>query len=588
MNIKRQSQRLQFRIIRLFSNKYIPEDFYFYFLAALVGILAGVGAVLLNKIVDLIHHLFFGQYFSYFAQNPTARYIVLISIPAMGGLLVGMIIHFFAGENVGHGVPGVIEAISDREGLIKKRLSIVTLISSGTLIGSGGSAGKEGPIIQIGAAFGSTVGQFFRVSANRLKILVGAGAGAGLAAVFNAPVTGVLFSLEVLLKDFSINAFSPIIISTVIATTISHHFIGTTPLYKVPTYQLNSPIEYIFYLLMGILGGIVSVGFIKIFYSIEDIFHKLENIPNFVKPAIGGLLVGILAIKFPQIYGWDDSAIHSSIVENQTILVLFFLMVIKIFATSFSLGSGGTGGLFTPSLFIGATFGALIGVMFNELFPGIPADPGAYALVGMGIMIAGTTHAVLSAMLLIFEITGDYAIILPLMLGITAATLAARKFELENIYTFKLRLKNELYLRGKRKEILETLPVVNLMRKEFEYLKVTDKLKQIWEKFKISEFDSLPVLDRYHHLVGMISFRDIKIALFEKELDEFVIAADIANPKVFKVSEQASVYDALNIFDLTDYDVLPVMSVKNPNKIVGMICKKDIENFYRQEYLKKL
>ncbi|GAB4188461.1 MAG: chloride channel protein [Calditrichia bacterium] len=588
MNLKRLSQISHYKFIRFFSNRNLPEDYYLYFLAALVGVLAGFGAVALTKMVHLFQTLFFGELLSVVSQNGILYYIVKIGIPAIGGLLVGLVIYFFSRESAGHGVPGVIEAISDKEGIIKPKVSIITILTSGTLIGTGGSAGKEGPIIQIGAALGSAVGQFFRVSANRLKILVGAGAGAGLAAVFNAPVTGVLFVLEVLLRDFSINAFSPIIVATVIATTISHYFIGSTPLYEVPSYHLNDPREYFFYAVIGILGGLLSVFFIKFFYKFEDVFEQLKRVPSYLKPAIGGLIVGVLALKFPQIYGWDDSGIHSAITQQNSVLFLLVIFMVKMIATSSSLGSGGTGGLFTPSLFLGATFGAAMGVLLNKLFPGVPAHPGAYALVGMGIMIAGTTHAALSAMILIFEITRDYAIILPLMLGIMTATIASRKFEMENIYTFKLSLKNELYLRGRRKDILEQIYVTSIIRKEFEQILVNERLKEIWNKVKHGTFDTFPVVDKQGHLKGLLTFKDIKHALFEDALDELVIAADIVNENAFYISEMATAYDALNIFDITDYDILPVVSSRQNKKLVGIVCKKDIEKLYREKYLEKL
>ncbi len=551
------------------------------FLAALIGIFAGLGAYVLNLLVNFVHFLLFNKLYN-LTQINWISYLLLALFPALGGIIVGLIIHFFSRESKGHGVPSVIEAIANSGGYIRPRVTLVTSLTAGTTIGSGGSAGKEGPIVQIGAALGSTIGQMFNVSSERLKVLVGAGAGAGLAAVFNAPVTGVLFALEVLLADFSINAFTPIIFATVIATTISHYLIGSSPVLKVPIYYLESFYEYPLYVLMGIVGGVVAVFFTKILYATEDFFSKYKNLPEYLKPALGGLLMGIIALKFPEIYGFDDRAIHDALLQNSALWILFLLMIFKIIATSLSLGSGGSGGLFTPSLFIGAAFGAFFGTLMNILFPNITASPGAYALVGMGIMIAGTTHATISALMLIFEVTSNYQIILPLMLGTIVATITSRIIMRENIYTMKIALSGEYVFKGRNMTLLQSIPIRQHISKKFERVPENMPFSKILRLMRTSDHSTFPVVDKKDRMVGLVSLRDIRSYMFDEELYPLLIAKDLAQEEFITVHPDQSLADVLRLFDLTDAELLPVTERRDDRTLIGVIYHDELMRWYRK------
>ncbi len=586
MKLRHLQKYAQIRILKFLQRIDLPEDFYMLFLAALIGLFAGLGAYVLNLLVNFVHYLLFNRLYN-LTHVDWMSYLLLALFPALGGLLVGLIIHFLSREARGHGVPSVIESIANRDGYIQPRVSTVTAITAGTTIGSGGSAGKEGPIVQIGAAIGSTVGQLFNVSSERLKVLVGAGAGAGLAAVFNAPVTGVLFALEVLLADFSINAFTPIIFATVISTTISHYLIGSSPVLKVPIYYLESFYEYPLYLLMGVVGAFVAVFFTKILYATEDFFNKYKNIPDYLKPAIGGLLMGIIALKFPEIYGFDDSAIHSALLERTEVWMLFLLMIFKILATSLTLGSGGTGGLFTPSLFIGAAFGGFFGSLMNLLFPGITASPGAYALVGMGIMIAGTTHATISALMLIFEVTSNYQVILPLMLGTIIATITTRLIMRENIYTMKIALSGEYIFKGRNMTLLQSVPIGQHIRKKFDRIPENMPFPKILKYVRESDHSTFPVLSHADELIGVISLRDIRAYMFEQHLYPLLIAKDIVEEEFITLHPDQSLADVLRMFDLTDAEMLPVTERRDSRKLVGVIYHDELMRWYRKTPLLK-
>lgn len=586
MNIPRWGRHLRIQILRFLQKINLPEEFYMLFLAGIIGVFAGIGAYLLNSLINIIHLLFYQKLYT--SLNPNGYWFLVKALfPALGGLVVGVLVYKFAREVKGHGVPSVIEAVANNGGYIRPRVSLLTSITASTTIGSGGSAGKEGPIVQIGAAIGSTVGQVFGVSSDRLKVLVGTGAAAGLAAVFNAPVTGVLFALEVILADFSISTFSPIIFATVISTTLSHYMIGSTPVLKIPVYYLESAYEYPMYIVMGIAGGMVAVFFTQFLYATENFFNRLKNTPEYLKPAIGGLLMGALALGFPELYGFDDTAIHSALFSGYSLWILLFLMFFKIIATSFTLGSGGSGGLFTPSLFIGATFGAFFGTLVNHLFPGVTASPGAYALVGMGIMIAGTTHATISAMLLIFEITYNYQVILPLMLGTIVATITARLILKENIYTKAISVTGEYIRRGRNLSLLQSIPIRPYIRTEYLALPEHTPFKRIIEIMKTSEHTSFPVVNKKGELLGVLSMRDIRPYMFDEELYPALIAKDVVNEEFLRVSPDDSLADVLNLFDITDAEMLPVTIRRNSRRLAGVIFRDELMRLYRKAPLLK-
>ncbi len=583
MSTLERMREIQIKLLRLFYKLDAPADLYLMLLAALVGLLTGLGAYVLNLIVEGVHHGLFVELGgkSIFQEYESLRII----FPAIGGLIVGLLTWKFSPEVKGHGIPGVMEAVAVKGGIIRKRVSVLTSINSGLTIGSGGSAGKEGPIVQIGAAIGSSIGQFLRVSQKRLKILVGCGAAAGLAAVFNAPIAGVLFSIEIILAaDFSLAVFTPIVISSVIATAMAHYLVGSSPLFNIPSYSLASPAEYPFYLLMGVIGGILSVIFIKSLYFVEDFFEDKLKLPSFIKPALGGLLAGLVAWKMPELYGFDDSATYTALTGAADVWLLGGLMFAKILATSFTLGSGGTGGLFTPSLFIGAMFGALFGSLVGMIFPD-SAPAGAYALVGMGVIVAGTIHAPLSAFLIIFEITRDYQIILPLMLGTVTATITARWILKESIYTMRISQISKRVFGGRNKEVLERLTIGPFINKNaqviFEHTPIEDIIKIMMQ----SSRSTFPVLNRARQVVGIITMRDLRPIIFEREVAPLLLATDIMSENVFVLEPRNTLGEALRKMEIDDYELLPVVESEENMKFLGTISRDEINRRYTKENL---
>ena len=574
----------QIKFLKALYKLNVPRDFYLLFLASLVGVFTGLGAYLLNLIIEAVRYSLFDQGGNIFFEENISDYFRII-YPAIGGLTVGLLTYHLSPEVRGHGIPGVMDTVANKGGLFRKRVAFLTSINSGLTIGSGGSAGKEGPIVQIGAALGSVIGQLFRVSQQRLKILVGCGAAAGLAAVFNAPIAGVVFAVEVILAEFSLTVFTPIVISAVIATAISHSLIGSSPLFAIPEYALNSTLEFPIYLVMGLTGGVISVLFIRTLYRIEDVFEKKIKIAEYIKPAIGGLLTGMIAFRFPELYGFDDTATHSALIGHTEIHILAILVIAKILSTSFTLGSGGTGGLFTPSLFIGATFGALYGTIAGKIFPGITAPPGAYALVGMGVIVAGTIHAPLSALLIIFEITGDYNIILPLMLGTVTSTFMARWIESESIYTMKVSLFSNRVSGGRNIQILENTKITALIDKKAIVVFEDTGFNELLSKLLAYEYNTFPVLNKKKQITGLITLRDIRPILHDKDLAPLLVASDVMSETIFYLEPNETMSDALRKLEIDDYELLPVVKTKQGLEYMGVLTRDALMRYYTKEDL---
>lgn len=577
-------RKLRVKILRTLDKFNSTGEVYLVLLAVFVGILTGFGAYLLNLIIEFVHVALFDQAHLNLISNPVMDYLRIL-FPAIGGLAVGLLVYHFSPEVKGHGIPGVMEAVANKGGYIRKRVSFLTSINSGLTIGSGGSAGKEGPIVQIGAAIGSSIGQLLNVSQQRMKILAGCGTAAGLAAVFNAPIAGVVFTMEIILADYSLRAFTPIVVSSVIATVISRHFIDSGPILQIPVYALNSPWELPFYLMMGLLGGVLSVIFIKTLYGVEELFEEKLSLPTYIKPAIGGLATGLIAYCYPQVYGFDDSAIYSGLLNQPGVFLLLILIGAKILATSFTLGSGATGGLFTPSLFIGAMFGGLFGILVGNLFPDIAADPGAYALVGMAVIVAGTIHAPLSAFLMIFEVTGDYNIILPLMLGAVSSTVIARWLEKESIYTMKISLFSSHLLHGRNLELMKNIKVASLIQKDADVIGAYTGLSQILDIFMKSNYTSFPVLDKNKKVIGIITLRDLRLILNDRQLEPFLIAMDIMSENVFILKPEDTINQAIQKMEIGDYELLPVVDSDNTLIYQGVVSKNQILKLYTKKDL---
>ncbi|MBN2282874.1 MAG: chloride channel protein [Deltaproteobacteria bacterium] len=556
-------------------------------LAMIIGILGGYGAILFRLLIDLFKLLFFRpEGLSYLEHLLRLPWYAKLLPPFAGGIIVGPIIYFFAREAKGPGVSETIESVAIRGGLIRKRVFFAKTITAAICIGSGGSAGREGPIVQIGSAIGSFVGQISRVSSDRMRTLVGCGAAAGIAATFNAPIAGVMFAMEIIIGSYGIAMFSPIIISSVIATVISRAHLGDHPAFFVPHYTLVSPLELPLYLLLGIIAGLVGSLFITCLYRTEDFFNSL-HFPEYLKAALGGLLVGVIGIFLPHVFGVGYDTISLALWGHLAWYLLLILIFVKILATSLTIGSGGAGGIFAPSLFMGAMAGGTFGYFAHSLFPSFTATSGAYCLVGMGAVLAATTHGPLHAILIIFEITGTYKILPPLMLSCIIGYVVASYINRESIFTLKLARRGIDIKAGREMNIMKSLRVKDAMTKDVMTVPETMHLKDLMRTTIEGKHAGFPVVDGENLLSGIVTFQDFKEIIFEEGLDDLIIVKDIATTDVITITENESLDRALEKIGFRNIEQLPVVDEHNRRKIVGILSRRDIFAAYNKELINR-
>jgi CIC family chloride channel protein len=400
-----------------------------------VGVGAGLGAILFRELINGCTFFFF-QVPGPWLEHLLGRAAVIV-IPALGGLIIGPLIFFFAREARGHGVPEVMLAVARKGGRIRPIVAAVKSLASAICIGSGGSVGREGPIVQIGSAPGSSFGQLFRMSQAHIRILVACEAAGGIAATFNAPIAGVFFALELILGEFSTRAFGVVVIASVPAAVIGRLAFGNVPAFPLPSSQIFRLGELPLYALLGILGAGVGIAFTRTLYFFEDRFDAIR-LPEYLKPIPGGLLLGVVGLFLPQMFGVGYPAMSAALSGHYASGLLLLLLFAKILAASLTLGSGGSGGVFTPSLFLGAMLGEAFGSILQSIFPGLAISASAYGFVGMAAVFAGAARAPITAVIILFEITGDYAGILPLLVAVVMSTAVSEFLARETIYTLKL------------------------------------------------------------------------------------------------------------------------------------------------------
>jgi len=548
-------------------------------IALVVGVASGIFAVMFYHLINGFNAFFFGQ--AKALGGPAFRYLFPL-VGGLGGLLVGPIVYFLAREAKGHGVPEVMHAVALQGGRIRPRVVVVKALASAITIGSGGSAGREGPIAQIGAAIGSTIGQFFRMSEERLKTLVAAGAGAGIAATFNTPIAGALFALEVVLGEFSASTFSLVLVSSVSAAALARLLLGDSPAFLVAQYEMVAPVELFFYFLLGLVAALVAQAYTRILYRTEDIFDSLKKVPEYLRPAIGGIAFGAMAILLPQTLGRGESVMHSMLDGSMSLVwLLALLAVAKILTTSLTIGSGGSGGIFFPGLYIGAASGGFAGVLFHSLFPGVTAGSGAYALVGMGAVFAGMTQAPLTAIIMLFEMTMDYRIILPLMLACGVSSLLASTISGETIYTMKLVRRGINIKAGKDVNVMRSIKVAEAMSTRVNVVRDDMTIGEVIPIMQETRHNGFPVVDHGGHLKGIITLSDIRGIDIKRRLQTPVAEAMTTNLIVATPDETLD--DVLKKLAFRDVGRLPVVDNNHRNKLVGVITRSDIIKAYNRK-----
>ena len=557
--------------------------------ALIVGIGAGFGAVLFRRLIG------FFQTVSYDGLGGLLSGIApyhLIIIPALGGLIFGPLIYKFAREAKGHGVPEVMEAVALKGGRIRPQVVVVKALASAICIGTGGSVGREGPIAQIGSAIGSTIGQMFHLSDEKIRNLVACGAAGGIAATFNAPIAGSIFAIEVILGRIHALNFGAVVISAVTADVIAHIFDGNAQAFIVPQYSMGDPWELGLYAILGLLAAVASVGFTRLLYFSEDLWDKIR-FPEYLKPVLGGIALGVLGILtfkmdgYPRIFGVGYESITEALVGSLSLKIVFGLLLLKCLATVITLGAGGSGGIFAPSLYMGAMLGASFGLFVENIFPSITIPAGAFAMVGMAAFFSGAAHSPITAIMILFEMTGDYNIILPLMLATVLSTIVSRIISKESIYTLKLTRRGVHLESGTDIDVMQGITVGEVMESEIFPVDFSLGLSELSEKLYRDHKNFFIVLDERGKLFGVATLSDLEKILRSDSLEGKTVADMATRDGLIVTYADEPMWKALKLLVRHDVSTLPVVSHEDPQEVVGLIGRGDIVRAYRHAIAKR-
>ena len=553
-------------------------------LALLTGAGAGIGAIAFRYMIVGFTELFTGHR-DYSAaghaidpQLPGLGIWFVVLAPVLGGLLYGPLVSLFAPEARGHGVPEVMYAVNRLGGRMRPRVPIVKSLASAICIGSGGSVGREGPIVQIGSAFGSSIGQLLRLPESQLRLLVACGAAGGIAATFNAPIAGVFFALELILRNFETRSFGLVVLSSVTADAIGRAAFGSHPFLSLPAFAFTSPLELALYAGLGVLASGVGVSFIRVLYAGEDLSDRLWNgRSEWLRPAAGGVLLGLLLLAVPEMYGVGYPVLQKAVGGDYVVLVLLGLLAAKILASSLTMWIGGSGGVFAPSLFMGAMLGSAYGAIAHQLLPHLASAAGAYGLVGMGAVFAACSRAPITAVLIIFELTGDYRIVLPLMFAIVVATALANALTRDTIYTLKLRRRG-IDIDAPAATLMAQISVAAAMGEPPRALRTEQPLHDVLERFAGERADELPVADGGGALLGVVTAADVEEAIAGSRAAPLA-GALMRNAPELRVDQ--SLDDAVRALAGAGLESLPVLDA-NGEELVGWLTHRRLLRAYHQ------
>ena len=575
------------------------------FYCILVGLIAGGGAIFFHFLCQLFHYLFLGKLAGYYPPHPAGESplfpveptspnrLILLILPALGGVVSGWLVYKYAPEAEGHGTDAVIEAYHRKQGHIRSRIPFIKTIASAFTLGSGGSGGREGPIAQIGAGFGSFLGRALKLSEKERRILLAAGMGAGIGSIFRAPLAGALFAAEVLYREleFEAEVIIPAGISSVVGYCLFCLVYGWGSLFEAPDIYFKDPLELFPYSIMAFVLAGMAVLYVRSFYGLQARFRRLR-IPDHWKPAIGGLATGVIGFFLPQTlafgYGFIQQALDGKVVLWLLVAVAFG----KIFTTSFSIGSGGSGGVFGPSIVIGASIGGAMGEIFHRLFPTVVEHTSPFVIVGMAGFFAAASKAPISTIIFVSEMTNSYHLVLPSLLVCSLSFLLSRSW---TIYHQQVPAKHDSPAhRGEFVvDVLEDLRVIDAytpmsLTKIPENMSLRDLIKVVSD----TDCYNYPVVDEGGRLIGMISVDDIRGVLLEEGVYPLIIAKDLAQPNPVTVTLNESLNSALHKFTLMDMqgrpvEEIPVVDDKNPNEIIGVLTRRNLLAAYSREMEKR-
>lgn len=571
---------LRRRLLELAYHPRIPEGAYLTGVAILVGLATGFSCVLFLRTLRWVTWL------SFEAGGPLLGPLGPASTvlpPVAGGLVVGLVMYRLAREARTHDVPHVMAAVVLKGGRISGFVSGMRALSATITLGSGGSGGQIGPVVQLGAGLGSTLGQFLKMSDQRIITLAACGAAGGIAATLNAPIAGAMFALEILVGHFTAD-FSLVILSSVTAAIVSRWILGDFPAFLVPPYDLVSAWEMLLYGVLGVMAGLAGAAFVRALDFCEDRFGRWR-VQEAFKPAVGGLCVGLLALLAPGILGTGMRVVEEGLNGRISLGVFLLFFFAKLVATPITLGSGGAGGVFAPSLFLGAMLGGAFGHAVNAFLPGVTANPGAYALVGVGAFFGGAAQAPITAIIILFEMTGDYRIILPIMAATGMSVLTYKVLDKETIYTRKLKRLGLKFRAGRDVDVMASIPVQDALTHRLLWVPEEMTAEDFVRRSADEEHEWFPVLNGAGELTGVVTAQDVRKALDGGNRQAKV--GTLATKELVAVTPENSLQDVLVRFHVRDLGHLPVVDPDNPKKLVGIISRVHVIRAYNQALIRK-
>ena len=575
-------------------------------LSALVGVISGFGAIGFFGLLEVSRHFFLDMLVGYHPASPSGeaallpgagselRRWVLLIVPALGGLLSGLLVYGLAPEAAGHGTDAAIDAYHYHQGAIRARVPLVKAVSAAITIGSGGSGGREGPIAQIGAGFGSLVAARLRLSPSDRRRLMAAGMAAGIGAIFHAPLAGALFAAEVLYRDMDIEheVLVPAFISSIVAYSIFALAFGWSPVFTTPEYVFQEPLQLIPYAVLAVVVALCAILFIHLFYWVHNFSKKIE-LPNYLKPAIGGLIVGLIAFRLPYDalevigtgYGIIQKAFDGFDGGRIGIGILLIVAFGKMATTSFSIGTGGSGGVFGPSIVIGGALGGVVGLAAEALLPNMGIDPGAFVLVGMAGFFAAAANCPISTIIMVSEMTGNYQLLVPSMLVCVLAYLIARGHAL-----YETQLESRLDAPSKMGNMMSAVLRKIRVREAVEQnggraaqamitFREEMKLSDILVRFSETDQISFPIIDEAGKLNGMIDGRDVRRMIGEEGVAVLVVARDIARPPVTLTLDD-TLLSAVQKMALSDAEELIIVDPADPQRPVATLSHHRVVRAY--------
>ncbi len=504
------------------------------------------------------------------------------AIPVAGMALIVLLDRWFPGEIKGYGLPRFLEIVNFRGGYLRRRWITLKTLSTAITLGSGMSAGVEGPIAQIGGSIGSTVGRLLRPSFERLRLLIACGSASAIAATFNSPIAGVMFAEEiVLIGEFQAQSFYLIVLASGVSSVTSQYLKADHPIIRAPQFDFPLNHELFFLLLMGIACGALGAFFTRSFYAIRDWLQRAP-LPETVLPVFGGLVVGCALIFFPQIASNGYETINDALSGHLSMPLLLSLVFVKIVMTGVTLGSGGAGGVFAPAMFIGAVFGGGFAMLVNAVAPGTIAEPGSFAMIGMGAFLSAATHAPMTAIFLLFELTRDYNAVVPAMITSVSATLVARRILPDSIDSYDLSRRGLDVHASSEANILRHLYVRGLVSKDFRTIPESMALADFVRYVTSSHHMHFPVVNKNGEMVGIVSMQDLREVLLDREVWPYIVVGELARRDVVTVTGSDTLYDAMRKISALGLEEIPVVDENDGRKVVGMLKRSDLQNFYQK------